>query len=171
MILLSLITTPTAYAALLSEIRSVVTTTSTPISHTETQTLPYLQAVIREGLRMYPSIGGLGFKQVPPEGDTINGHFVPGGTQIGQGFYAVGRSKLVWGNDADVFRPERWLVTGGEELRRVVAAVDTHFGGGKYSCLGKQIALMELHKAIFEVSRRHLKVKAGIAGGRLIGDS
>lgn len=151
MILLSLITTPTAYTTLLTEIHSS-TITTTPITSAETQTLPYLQAVIREGLRMWPPVGGLGFKQVPPEGDTLNGYFVPGGTQIGQGFYAVGRSKRVWGDDADVFRPERWLVAEGEELRSMVAAVDTNFGGGKYSCLGKQIALMELHKAVFEVN-------------------
>lgn len=101
---------------------------------------------------MWPPVGGLGFKQVPPAGDTINGFFVPGGTQIGQGFYAVGRSKRVWGADADVFRPERWLVAEGDELKSMVAAVDTNFGSGKYACLGKQIALMELHKAVFEVS-------------------
>lgn len=101
---------------------------------------------------MWPPVGGLGFKQVPPSGDTINGYFIPGGTQIGQGFYAVGRSKAVWGPDADVFRPERWIGVGEEEGRRMNAAVDTHFGGGKYACLGKNIALMELHKAVFEVS-------------------
>ncbi|CAM1504386.1 Fc.00g019770.m01.CDS01 [Cosmosporella sp. VM-42] len=155
MILLSLITTPTAYTSLLDEIRRVVSAVSNPITWPETQTLPYLQAVIREGLRMWPPVGGLGFKQVPLEGDIINGYFVPGGTQIGQGFYAVGRSKLVWGDDADVFRPERWLHAEGEELKRMIAASDTHFGYGKYSCLGKPIALMELHKAVFELMRRY----------------
>lgn len=100
---------------------------------------------------MWPPVGGLGFKQVPPKGDTINGYFVPGGTQIGQGFYAVGRSKLVFGEDANVFRPERWLLAGGDELSNMLAALDTHFGHGKYSCLGKPIAMMEVHKAVFEV--------------------
>lgn len=100
---------------------------------------------------MWPPVAGLGFKQVPPEGDTINGFFVPGGTQVGQGFYAVGRSRLVWGDDADVFRPERWLLADEDRLRDMAAALDTHFGHGKYSCLGKPIALMEIHKAVFEV--------------------
>jgi cytochrome P450 len=100
---------------------------------------------------MWPPVGGLGFKRVPAEGDYINGYFVPGGTEIGQGFFGIGRSKLVWGDDADVFRPERWLEAQGEELKNMIAAVDTHFGAGKYSCLGKPIALMELHKATFEV--------------------
>ncbi|KAH8734711.1 cytochrome P450 [Ilyonectria robusta] len=155
MIILSLITNPTAYTCLVAEIRSVAASLSTPISWNETQTLPYLQAVVREGLRMWPPVGGLGFKQVPPEGDTINGYFVPGGTQIGQGFYAVGRSRLVWGEDADVFRPERWLVAKGDELKRMVDALDTHFGHGKCSCLGKPIALMEIHKAVYELMKRY----------------
>ncbi|KAK7404120.1 hypothetical protein QQX98_010078 [Neonectria punicea] len=151
MTILSLITNPTAYASLISEIRHSAPLLSTPIAWAETQTLPYLQAVVREGLRMWPPVGGLGFKQVPPEGGTVNGYFVPGGTQIGQGFYAVGRSRLVWGEDADVFRPERWLIADEDGLRRMVGALDTHFGHGKYACLGKPIALMEIHKAVYEV--------------------
>ncbi|KAF9767390.1 hypothetical protein IL306_000060 [Fusarium sp. DS 682] len=155
MILLSLITNPTAYRSLIAEIRRVSPSVSNPISWAQTQTLPYLQAVVREGLRMWPPVAGLGFKQVPPDGDTINGFFVPGGTQVGQGFYTVGRSRLVWGEDADVFRPERWLLAEEDTLRDMIAALDTHFGHGKYSCLGKPIALMEIHKAVFELFKRY----------------
>jgi cytochrome P450 len=156
MIILALITNPAAYTSLITEIRQHSSSVNTPISWTQTQKMPYLQAVVREGLRMWPPVAGLGFKQVPPQGDTINGFFVPGGTQVGQGFYAVGRSKLVWGEDADVFRPERWLLAGQDRLREMIAAFDTHFGYGKYSCLGKPIALMEIHKAVFEVCRSRI---------------
>ncbi|KAF4945581.1 hypothetical protein FGADI_11837 [Fusarium gaditjirri] len=149
------ISIPNAYRCLIAEIRKVTSSVSSPISWAQTQTLPYLQAVIREGLRMWPPVAGLGFKQVPPEGDTINGFFVPGGTQVGQGFYAVGRSRLVWGDDADVFRPERWVLADDDRLRGMIAALDTHFGHGKYSCLGKPIALMEIHKAVFELVKRY----------------
>ncbi|KAH7256395.1 cytochrome P450 [Fusarium tricinctum] len=155
MIILSLITNPTAYAALIAEIRQSASAVNTPISWAQTQALPYLQAIVREGLRMWPPVAGLGFKQVPPEGDTINGFFVPGGTQVDQGFYAVGRSHLVWGEDADSFRPERWLLAEGDRLRDMIAAFDTHFGHGKYSCLGKPIALMEIHKAVFELIKHY----------------
>ncbi|EHK25117.1 uncharacterized protein TRIVIDRAFT_32994 [Trichoderma virens Gv29-8] len=154
MTLLSLITSPPAYSALIDEIRRASPSVSSPITWAQTQSLPYLQAVIREGLRMWPPVGGLGFKTVPPEGDYLNGYFVPGGTEIGQGFHGLGRSKAVWGPDADVFRPERWLAAQGDALRDMTNAVDTHFGYGKYSCLGKPIALMELHKAVFELVRR-----------------
>lgn len=152
MTLLSLITNPSAYNTLVAEIRRAASEVSGPIiTWPQTQTLSYLKAVIREGLRLWPPVAGLGSKQVPEGGDYINGYFVPGGVQIGQGYHAVGRSKAVWGPDADAFRPERWLVAGREELREMEAAADTHFGAGKYSCLGKPIALMELHKTVFEV--------------------
>ncbi|KFA48553.1 hypothetical protein S40293_00417, partial [Stachybotrys chartarum IBT 40293] len=152
MTILSLITTPTSYASLVAEIQQATTSVSCPITWAQAQELPYLRAVVREGLRLWPPVAGLGFKLVPPEGDHLSGYFVPGGTQVGQGFHGLGRSKAVWGEDANTFRPERWLVANEEELRRMVAAVDTHFGAGKYSCLGKPIALMELHNAVFEVS-------------------
>lgn len=153
MTLLSLITSPTAYTSLVSEIAAAsgAGKASSPITWAESQVLPYLGAVVKEGMRMWPPVAGLGFKRVPANGDSIGGYFIPGGTEIGQGFQGVGRSKAVWGDDADVFRPERWLGCGEEELRRMTAAVDTHFGHGKYSCLGKPIAMMELHKAVFEV--------------------
>lgn len=154
MILLSLATAPYQHRALLDEIQRVSSTVDSPISWNQTQQLPYLQSVIREGLRMWPPIAGLGFKRVPPGGDVINGYFVPAGTEIGQGFLAVGRSKAVWGEDANVFRPERWLVADDVQLKGMLAAVDTHFGAGKYSCMGKPIAMMELHKAVFEVRQR-----------------
>ncbi|CAG9989777.1 unnamed protein product [Clonostachys byssicola] len=155
MIFLALVTNPTAYNSLCAEIREASATVSSPITWAETQSLPYLKAVVQEGFRMWPPVGGLGFKTVPPEGDNIAGYFVPGGTDVGQGFHGVGRSKAVWGQDANVFRPERWLTSDQEELRSMQAAVDTHFGAGKYSCLGKPIALMELHKAVFELLRRY----------------
>lgn len=149
--LLSTISAPSVYKRLQQEIDDADQRVQSPVAWRDIQQLPYLQAVIKEGLRMWPPIGGLGFKRVPPGGEHINGYFVPGGTEIGQAFLAVGRSKAVWGPDADVFRPERWLDIEPTELRRMDAAVDTHFGGGKFSCMGKPIAVMELHKAVFEV--------------------
>ena len=60
------------------------------ISDSQAKQMPYLQAVIKEGLRWHPPTGGMLAKQVPQGGDTVNGYFVPGGTILG---YAV--SKLL----------------------------------------------------------------------------
>ncbi|GJC90314.1 cytochrome P450 monooxygenase lolP1 [Colletotrichum liriopes] len=154
MTLLCLINNTVAYRRLQQEIDDAIAagTISAPITNAEALKLPYLQAVIHEGLRFYPPVTGLGFKQAPESGDMLNGYFVPGGTQIGQNFFGVGRSLWVWGPDADVFRPERWLSADKNKLREMNAALDTHFGHGKYSCLGKPIAMMELNKVFVEVS-------------------
>ena len=56
---------------------------SSPIQDSEARELPYLQACIKEGLRFFPPVTGLFDMVVPPEGDTFNGVFLPGGTEIG----------------------------------------------------------------------------------------
>ncbi|KAK9425291.1 putative Cytochrome P450 [Seiridium unicorne] len=157
MTLLCLITTPISYTTLQKEIDGAVSAgrVSSPITEIEARRLPYLQAVIREGLRMYPPVTGLGSKQVPKGGDIINGQFVPGGTQVGTNYFGLMRSKSVWGTDADVFRPERWLEAKEDQLKIMNGVVDLAFGYGKYSCLGKPIAMMELNKVFFELLRRY----------------
>jgi cytochrome P450 len=125
---------------------------SSPIKDSEARNLPYLQAVIKEGLRIFPPIPGLLSKEVPPEGDTINGKFVPGGTKIGWGIFGVCRDKAIWGEDSDLFRPERWLEASAEKYKEMDSTLDLVFGYGRYQCLGKNLAFMELNKIFVEVS-------------------
>jgi cytochrome P450 len=95
---------------------------------------------------------GLMQKVVPPEGDTIYGQFVPGGTQIGYCAWGLHRNREIFGEDAEIFRPERWLEVDEEKLHSMNRVNDFVFGGGKYACLGKPIAWIEISKAIAEVS-------------------
>ncbi|KAK1760102.1 cytochrome P450 [Echria macrotheca] len=156
-VLLMLQSHPLSYAKLQAEIDSAISsgTISSPIRDAEARKLPYLQAVIREGLRILPPASGPFFKTVPPEGDVINGIHVPGGTQIGSSPLAMHRSREIYGVDADVFRPERWLEEDdGGRLARMNAAVDMVFHYGKYQCLGRPVALMEFNKVFVELLRR-----------------
>ena len=100
---------------------------------------------------MWPPATGLLSKKTPPEGDTINGVFVPGGIDIGQCAWGVQRSKQIYGVDSMVFRPERWLEASGERLEKMEKTVGLVWGYGKYMCLGKNIAFLKLNKCIFEV--------------------
>lgn len=125
------------------------------ITHAEALTLPYLQAVIREGLRIYPPATGLVGKLVPsPGGDTVHGFKLPEGTTLGQNLWGLCRRKDLWGPDADIFRPERWLEAESDQarLREMITAQDMVFGYGKYQCLGKGMVGMELGKVYFEAS-------------------
>jgi len=62
------------------------------------------------------------------------------------------RSKNIWGEDAEIFRPERWLEADETQLKLMNSVVELNFGSGKYQCLGKTIAFMELNKIFVEVS-------------------
>jgi cytochrome P450 len=153
--MLYIITSPHVYSTLQAEIdRAVleVKISSPVITDKEARELPYLQAVIKEGLRIFPPGTGLMAKKVPPEGDKINGVFLPAGTKIGVNMWALLRRKDVFGNDSDVFRPERWLGASPENLQKMEAVSELVWGYGKYVCLGKSVALIELSKIFVEVS-------------------
>ena len=148
--MLFVITNHHIYKTLQAEIDSTVVKGSI-ISDDQASTLRYLRAVIKEGARIWPPAAGLMSKKTPPEGDTINGVFVPGGIDIGQCAWGVQRSKKVYGEDSMVFRPERWLEANGEKLERMEKSLGLVWGYGKYSCLGKNIAWLKLNKCLFEV--------------------
>ncbi|KAK0724211.1 cytochrome P450, partial [Lasiosphaeris hirsuta] len=100
---------------------------------------------------------GAFYKAVPEDGDTILGHYLPPGTRVATGsiVYAMGRSKTFWGEDADVFRPDRWLEADEHKRLAMNMTVDLAFGHGQFGCLGKAIAYMELSKAVAEILRRY----------------
>ncbi|TAQ91397.1 hypothetical protein B7494_g353 [Chlorociboria aeruginascens] len=155
-VFLNLFSTPSSYQRLLAEIDSAIATgkISSPIKDSEGRELPYLQAVIKETLRVNPPASAMFSKLVPTGGDTIHGMFVPEGTQIGGAMYSMQHSKKIFGQDADVFRPERWLEAEGDQLAEMTSTADLVFHYGKYQCLGKMVALMELNKIFVELLRR-----------------
>ncbi|KAM0257753.1 hypothetical protein ACHAQJ_004204 [Trichoderma viride] len=124
------------------------------ISDSVAKDLPYLQAVIKEGFRIFPPIAALMSKEVSPQGDSWNGAFIPGGTRIGFSIWAITRREDIWGVDALKFRPERWLEGDAEEIREMESIMDLVFGYGRWVCLGKSIALIELNKVFVELVRR-----------------
>lgn len=149
--LLHIITNPQITSKLLTEIST--SSPSSPISNTEALSLPYLQAIIKEGLRICPPATALLSKEVPKGGDTINGVFVPGGTKIGWCPWAIFRNKKIWGQDAEYFRPERWLEADEGKLREIEITLELVFSVGKWQCLGKNVALIELNKVFVELLR------------------
>jgi cytochrome P450 len=151
-----IVTNPRVYAALQRELDQALANGDLhrPILRdAEARKLPYLQACITEGLRIWPPVAALAYKKVPAEGERLeDGRFVPAGTNIGISTWAVHHSAAMYGPDADVYRPERWLEAKGEKLLAMNRCMELIFGGGRYTCLGKTIAFLELNKAIAEVS-------------------
>ncbi len=114
--------------------------------------MKYLQAVIHESMRLFPA-NGLPFARVtPPEGLYIDGHYFPPGVQISVYSWALHRSKSVFGQDASEFKPERWLDSKRSPgLHRYFFS----FGYGSRGCLGRNLAWMEMLKAVSTLFRRY----------------
>lgn len=149
--LLHLITKPKYLEILRREIDSAIEAhlISCPISDADVKRLPFLQACVKEGLRIHPPFTGLLMKEVPRQGDVIHGVFVPGGTKIGHNIWGVQRQPM-FGNCPDQFDPNRWMKTSPER-EKMEQTLDLVFGHARWGCLGKSIAYLELHKVIFEV--------------------
>ena len=80
----------------------------------ECQDLPYLGACVKEAERLCPAIGLPLERIVPSDGATICGQHFEGGTVVGMSAYVVQRDKDIFGNDAETWRPERWLCDRAE---------------------------------------------------------
>lgn len=154
-ILTHAMTAPAVYRQLKAEIRAAVRDgrASSPIIQAEeARALPYLQAVLYEGIRMRPPLLGLMPKIVPPGGDTLAGRYVPAGTAICSNISSLLRSTAMFGADADVYRPERFMELGPEDRAVMERNTELVFGSGQWQCVGKNISFMEMNKIVFEVS-------------------
>lgn len=99
------------------------------------ETLPYLDAVIKEGLRLFTP-GALPFpRYVPARGATIDGVFLPGGTTVSAAPYSVHRLDENVFPEPDRFLPERWLDTKGSIERN---RLSFWFLTGARACIGKK---------------------------------
>ncbi|KAJ6133778.1 hypothetical protein N7523_000100 [Penicillium sp. IBT 18751x] len=126
------------------------------VSVEQIQQLSYLDACIKEGLRLRPPATGYLQKEVPPGGDTLpDGRFIPGGTGIAYCAWGVMRSPEAFGPNAEIFHPERWLESSPEQLRLMKRHWELGFSTGKWRCLGKDVALLELQKVLVELLRRY----------------
>lgn len=155
MCILFLLTNPPVYAKLRAEIDRAIAEgkVSYPvITNTEALQLRYLQAVIKEGLRCWYPLNGLTTMDSPREGVTINNVYIPPNTQVCSSRYTMMRRRDLFGDDSEMFNPDRWLQSDTGKVKAMNSVMDLYFGIGIYSCLGRGIAMMELNKVIFEVS-------------------
>ncbi|KAJ4330854.1 hypothetical protein N0V95_009987 [Ascochyta clinopodiicola] len=146
---------PNTLAALRHELDEATAagTLSDPATFQEAQKLPYLQAVIMEALRVHPAVGAPMIRVVGPQGLHIAGQFFPSGTEIGVNAWVVHNNKSIFGPDAHVFRPERWLTENKEE-RTVLDRNFLAFGAGPRTCIGRNISLLEMSKVIPQIVRK-----------------
>jgi len=125
---------------------------SDPISYKEaTAHLRYLEAVVKEAMRIHPSVGLLLERHVPAQGATICGQYMPGGTIVGINAWVTQYDPEVF-PDPEAFIPERWTESSEPQLKRMEQSFFA-FGAGARTCIGKHISLMEMTKIIPQLLR------------------
>lgn len=121
---------------------------SAVISFSDSQQLKYLQAVIKEALRLHPAVGLPLQRIVPKGGATIAGRHFPPGVTVGINPWVAHHNKSVFGPDADSWRPERWLEFEEQGRTSEVERYNMPFGLGSRTCIGKNISLLEMGKLV-----------------------
>ena len=145
-----LLKSPSAAQRLTAEVRSAFSTAA-EIDGTSTKDLPYLGAVIEEGLRMFPP-APFGLARVCP-GAYIDGHFVPPGTVVGTDDWSTAHSERYW-HRASEFLPERWLdqdAGGAKEFANDDRSASRPFSLGPRACLGVNLAWLEMRMILAQL--------------------
>ncbi|ORY67113.1 benzoate 4-monooxygenase cytochrome P450 [Pseudomassariella vexata] len=112
------------------------------VSYVDTQRLPFLQACIKETLRIFGPVP-MGLPRLAPEGGIIFGNReFPKGTVLSVNAWVMHHSKEIWGSDARQFNPNRWLGNDSIVLEKFLMP----FGAGYAACPGQNLAKIELSK-------------------------
>jgi len=129
------------------------------LTYDQLVTFPYLEAVCRETLRLYPPVLGvmrttrsdvilpLSTSIHDVDGREINEIFIPNNTNVFLHIWNLNRDPSIWGNDAAEWKPERWLTALPESvaearIQGVYANTMAFIGGGR-SCIGFKISQLE----------------------------
>lgn len=121
-----------------------------PASVARLPELPYLDAVVKEGMRLLPSVWV--FMRAPIEDVAIGGYKVKKGTNIFISPYVIHRDPR-WFEAPLEFRPERWTPELEKQLPR---GAYIPFSLGPRICQGKLFALMEARLVLATLLQRVL---------------
>ncbi len=136
-----------------------------PITGEHCRRMRYLEAVVKEALRLYTPAPNTAKKVVEKEGIVVNGHRIPQGTSVLILYSLMHRDPVVF-PQPDRFIPERFLEPDTTFLdptfahfpRPVPAGAFIPFSTGPRVCLGLRYALLEMKAVLAGVFRRyHLK--------------
>lgn len=144
-VIFNLLYNPQAMAALREELDSA--NLSFPPTYNSVAKLRYMDAAIKESLRLNLVFVEPLEREVPPGGAHIAGVFIPGGTAVAMNGHALGHNREIWGDEPEKYRPERWL-EADESQRSKMERCNLAFGAGKRMCIGQHIAWIEMKKVL-----------------------
>ncbi|KAJ8732432.1 hypothetical protein PYW07_015031 [Mythimna separata] len=131
------------------ELLQVFGNSKRPVTAEDLPKLKYLDAVIRETLRLYPPVPIIA-RKVDKEVTLPSGITLVEDCGLVINIWALHRNPRYWGDDAELFRPERFLDT---PLSHPAAFMP--FSHGPRACLGYQYAMMSMKTALSALLREH----------------
>ncbi|XP_073002628.1 cytochrome P450 93A2-like [Typha latifolia] len=140
-----LLTHPSVLHKAVAEIDSVVGK-SRLVDESDIPNLPYLQAIVKETLRLHPS--GPLIPRMSTEDCTVGGYDIPANTRLFINVWAINRDPNYW-KDPLRFYPERFIE--GEQQATDIRGQHFHmlpFGGGRRSCPGASLALLVIQPTL-----------------------
>ncbi|KAL8937323.1 MAG: hypothetical protein Q9216_004481 [Gyalolechia sp. 2 TL-2023] len=138
---------PDVYEKLASEIRTTFSDANDVRWGSKLNSCQYLRAFINEAMRLNPPVGAEMNREVLPGGLTVDGHFLPEGTNVGVAHFSLHRNEIVF-QEPYAFTPERWIpdektgVTAADVA--VYESAFKPFSVGSRGCPGKQLAYLEM---------------------------
>ncbi|XP_010043602.1 cytochrome P450 93B16 [Eucalyptus grandis] len=116
------------------------------VNESDVKSLPYIQAIIKEALRLHPPIPMVARKSV--QECHIRGYVIPKDTLLFVNIWAIARDPKVWANPLQ-FSPERFLESADGNVTGVIDVKGQHFellpfGSGRRGCPGISLAMLEL---------------------------
>ncbi|KAF3394031.1 Trichodiene oxygenase [Penicillium rolfsii] len=126
-----LLSNATIYNSLQAELQAAIPDPSVNASWSDLERLPYLTAVISEGLRLSAVVTSRLPRIAPDEDLTCHGWRIPAGTSISMSNHFVLRNATIF-PDPLTFHPERWLSSSSSTLSRYLVP----FSKGSQGCLG-----------------------------------
>ena len=151
---------PAVQSRLHAEVQSMATgSDSEPpcIRDADTARMPYLQAVVKETLRMHPPGPLLSWARLAIHDTEVGGYEVPAGTTAMVNMWAIMHDPEVWA-EPERFWPERFLEPGeGKAIEVNSGAVDMRlapFGAGARACPGKAMAMATVQLWVARIVQR-----------------
>jgi cytochrome P450 len=149
---------PTILKKVLTELEAVLAGRDPQIG--DLSQLTYLDWVVKESMRLYPSAWTQGRQAVAAF--DLDGYHFPAGTMIMFSQWVLHRLPDIWG-DPQVFRPERWNPVNGQKVPQWAYFP---FGGGSRICIGMPLAQLQT-RLVLAIILQHY-IPRVVAGHRVV---
>src|SRR6476620_7745396 len=146
--------------------RVLGTDTSVLPTYQQVQGLTYVNQILNETLRLWPTVAG--FTRYPYHDATVGPYLMPQGSSITALTIMLHRDPAVWGDDAEDYNPDHFRP---ETRSQIPPNAFKPFGSGQRACIGRQFAIQEAMLVLGMLLQRfefvdylnyQLKVKEGL---------